>query len=52
MKIIFEEYGTAIIAMIAVVLLLGIVTTLVFGTSSPLGQSITDFANSICGGAS
>lgn len=49
MKQIIEEYGTAIVAMICVLLLLSIVSGTVFGENSPLSQSITEFANSICG---
>lgn len=50
MKQIIEEYGTAIAAMICVLLLLSIISALIFGASSPMGKNIVDFANSICGG--
>lgn len=51
MKQIIEEYGTAVLAMVATLMLIGIITSLIFGNVSPLGECITNFANNICGGA-
>lgn len=50
MKQIISEYGSAIIAMVCVLMLIALVIAIVFTEGSPMGESIVKFANSICGG--
>ena len=50
MKQIISEYGGAILSMVSLMALISLVTALVFGPDSPFFDSITKFANEICGG--
>ena len=51
MKQIITEYGTAIMAMICITLIIGLAVTLLFSSDSPLGINLVNFANQLGGGA-
>lgn len=50
MKHIISEYGTAIMAAICITFIIGLVVALFFGSNSPLGINLVDFANKLGGG--
>ena len=51
MKQIITEYGTAIMAMLCITLIIGLVVALLFSSGSPLEISLVKFANQLGGGA-